>query len=312
MSNPVRIMRWIGGKSRLSTQLRAVMDVEHSVFAEPFLGGGGFFLNRSVIGARQIINDLDDGIYSIWRVIGSDRYHEFANNFSNFPISDDVFRKFKGIRKKGFPCCSEMEKALMTYYLTVYSFNGGTRNMEYGHKPEEWEEMRAKALRRLRSSLERAHFQASNSEIYNTDARVIIAAYKDNPDALIYIDSPYVYELMGDMKNPYNTAFTTEDQISLLTLIRDAKAKVCVSGYRGGSLLYDRYLNRDTDWHVYKIGEVTRSAGMYTAIKGDTHNKVSEFVWTNYEVPAKASFFVNTFDLALTYGEIAEYQAKVA
>ena len=114
------------------------------------------------------------------------------------------------------------------------------------------------------------------------------------------------------MKNPYNTAFTTEDQISLLTLIRDAKAKVCVSGYRGGSLLYDRYLNRDTDWHVYKIGEVTRSAGMYTAIKGDTHNKVSEFVWTNYEVPAKASFFVNTFDLALTYGEIAEYQAKVA
>ena len=97
-------------------------------------------------------------------------------------------------------------------------------------------------------------------------------------------------------------------------MIKNAGAKICISGYRGGSLLYDRYLNKDTGWHTYMIGEVTRSAGMYGAKKGNPYNKAQEFIWTNYDVPGGASNFFNTYDFALDWDDIGDFmeQRKMA
>jgi site-specific DNA-adenine methylase len=300
-------MQWIGGKARLSSQLRAALNVEHTVMVEPFLGGGGLFLNRCVLNSRHIINDLDEGLYSFWKVIGSNRYGEFVYKFSNFPISRELFEVFKAIRGNGYTGCDDMKKALITYYLVVYSFNGNMKHLIYNKKPDLWDKVKTKQISRLKDNIYRAHLQASNVDIYNTDARVVIAAYKDNSDALIYIDSPYVYELMGDRKDLYGEVFGNKDQVEMLELIQDSKAKVCISGYRGKSLLYDRYLNRDTGWHTYKLGCVTRSAGTFHAKKNNKHNKADEFIWTNYEVPKEAVYEFNTFDFSLDYADIEEY-----
>jgi len=307
-------MQWAGGKSRLAPQLREALNVGHKIMVEPFLGAGGLLLNRSTWDADQVVNDLDSGIYSIWKTIGSSRYKEFAEKVSKFPISPEIFDKCRAIKKNGFEGFDIMERAVITYYLVIYSFNGRMQSMSFRNKPGEWRELKEKKMLRLFKNIHIAHSQASQARILNTDARVVIAAYKDNPDALIYIDSPYVYELMGKKKDLYGEGFTTNDQIQMLNMIKNAGAKICISGYRGGSLLYDRYLNKDTGWHTYMIGEVTRSAGMYGAKKGNPHNKAQEFIWTNYDVPGGASNFFNTYDFALDWDDIGDFmeQRKMA
>ena len=314
MSENIVLMQWAGGKSRLAPQLREALNVEHKIMVEPFLGAGGLLLNRSTWDADQVVNDLDNGIYSIWKTIGSSRYMEFVEKVSKFPISPEKFDSFKEKKKSGFRGCNLMERAVYTYYLVVYSFNGRMQSMSFRNKPGEWKGLKEKRMLRLFKNIHIAHSHVSQARILNTDARVVIAAYKDNPDALIYIDSPYVYELMGKKKNLYGEEFTTEDQIQMLEMLKNARAKICISGYRGGSLLYDRYLNKDTGWHTYMIGEVTRSAGMYSATKGDSHNKVREFIWTNYDVPQSASNFFNIYDFALDWDDIGCYmeQRKMA
>ena len=301
------IMNWQGGKVRLADKLNRVLNVRHKVYIEPFLGSGGLFLNREISGAKEIINDLDIGICSLWKTLAGDRYREFMESFCTLSVEPKRFNNYKIQKNMGYPDSNTFQKALVIYYLTVYSFNGDMRSMVYKNSPEMHEEMGKKARTRLMENVENAHIRASNATILNKNAIDIIKEYKDNLEALIYIDPPYVHELMGDRKDLYNIRFSTSEQKALLELIMNAKAKICISGYRGGSLLYDQYLNKETGWHTYLLGEVTRSAGMYRAQKGNSHNKAQEFIWTNYALPETASYSVNSVDLALSIKEVEFY-----
>lgn len=305
-----KIMTWQGGKYRMAQKLNAALSVSHELFIEPFVGAGGMFLNKRLDGAKSIINDLDEGVYSLWRVLAGDDYKKFCDAFCDMEISVATFNSYLNQLKEGYPNKTEMEKALILYYLTVYSYNGGMRSLPYKNKQKEWNCRKDHAIARLEDNLEEAHSRAASASIYNRDGLCIISSYKDNRDALLYLDSPYVYELMGARKDLYNIPFPTEKQIKMIELVRGAKAKICISGYRGGSLLYDRYLNRDTGWHVYVLGDVTRSAGMYGATKGNKHNKAREFIWTNYELPANAAHIIDSADYALTLEEISFWDAK--
>ena len=301
------IMQWQGGKCRLADNLNKALDIPHEVYVEPFVGSGGLFLNRDTYTAHQVINDLDEGVYSLWKTLRGNEYKEFAHRFCELPLSPNYFDNFKIQRDSGYPDNTEFQKALIFYYLTVYSFNGDMKSMGYKNNVVKHREMKEFAEKRLLRNIENAHLRAKDAHIYNRNALSVINEYKDNHKALIYIDSPYVYELMGDKKDLYNIRFSTSDQVRMMELIRDASAKICISGYRGGSLLYDKYLNRDSGWHTYLIGKVTRSAGMYKAVKGSSHNIVSEFIWTNYELPVSASYHFNSYDFALSRAEIDEY-----
>ncbi len=301
------LMHWQGSKYRLADKLNSVLNVTHDIYVEPFMGSGGLFLNREITGAKEVINDLDAGVYSLWKTLAGNRYREFTKTFCNIPLDYKHFYNYKLQKDSGYPDNNEFQKALIIYYLTVYSFNGDMKSQRYRNKPEMHKDMENAAKSRLMETVGNAHIRAANATILNENALNIVKEYRDEPNALLYLDPPYVYDLMGDRKDLYNIKFQTSEQEAMLEMITDAKAKICISGYRGGSLLYDGYLNKDSGWHTYSLGEFTRSAGMYRAEKGDPHNKAQEFVWTNYVLPQTASYCVNTVDFALDRREIELY-----
>lgn len=66
------------------------------------------------------------------------------------------------------------------------------------------------------------------------------------------LDPLYVEVLFGQYnKNLYRGKFSDIEQYQMLELIQDAKAKVLLCGYRGGNMLYDKFLNKSTNWHCY-------------------------------------------------------------
>jgi DNA adenine methylase len=70
---PVRpAVAYIGGKRRLGEQLaRRIEAVEHSTYAEPFVGMGGVFFRRRWAPRREVINDISRDVATLFRILAS-------------------------------------------------------------------------------------------------------------------------------------------------------------------------------------------------------------------------------------------------
>lgn len=105
------------------------------------------------------------------------------------------------------------------------------------------------------------------------DAMDMIAKFKDNPNAQIYLDPPYLGRTRaGGFRHIYKheMLYPTEHR-SLLNLIADAKAKILISGY--ADPLYDEML---ADWNTESFTAQTRSGKAAT-----------EWLWFNYDRPTE-------------------------
>ena len=108
----------------------------------------------------------------------------------------------------------------------------------------------------------------------------------ENPSAWIYLDPPYLESLRSDSKLYACDMPDVEDHIDLLKAIRNAKAKIVLSGYWSGrddgSDLYDYYL-LPYGWHRHLLGEFSKGCE-----KGDSKSKGAEWIWTNYDLVKEA------------------------
>lgn len=294
----MKLMQWLGGKFRMLPQFLSMIE-ECEEYYELFIGSGAVFLNKEPSDI-EVICDADSGIAILWKVLGdSDCNKIIYNTIMNLNLSKEQFDELIKMKKLGYKGLSEIEIAVITYYLTVYSFDSNRKNMRNGNFSERWDEMEDAVKRNLEEDWERITRRASNAIILNEDALKVLAVIKDRTNALILLDPPYVPELLGTCKHLYEVRFDEDKQIEMLKLIQDAKAKIILCGYRGASFLYDRYLNKDNGWHCYLVdGEILKACQ-------NTENKdfAQEFVWTNYELPDKAKYAMCVSDWVLTQAE---------
>lgn len=289
-----KIYQYFGSKFRLTNQLTSALPHDR-IYIEPFMGSASIYLNRS-IDAKNILCDQDITITNMWRVVADkEKGEEFKELFLQTPVDNLIFKRCLGEEMEG----TEVEKAVKTYYILVYSFDGNRKNMRYGSKPEKWNSMHEKARRDLLGNWNTWYCHAERAEITNDNALNVIARYKDCEEAVMMLDPPYVKELLGKYcKDLYRSKFSDSEQHELLALIRDAKAKILLCGYRGETYLYDQYLNSASGWHCYCVNDRLNKSCRTTAKKGFA----KEYIWVNYELPADCRYYFPTFDLALEGG----------
>ena len=64
---------WLGGKSRLAKTICPLIDqADHEVYVEPFFGMGSIFLGRNERPRKEVINDRNEEIMNLFRVVQSD------------------------------------------------------------------------------------------------------------------------------------------------------------------------------------------------------------------------------------------------
>lgn len=296
MREVYHVYQYFGSKYRLVNQLTGAL-LHGNVYVEPFAGSAAIYLNRA-LDCKNVLCDHDATITNMWRVVADkEKREEFFELFLNTPVDNQIFKGFMNeeISEKK----TDIERAVMTYYILVYSFDGNRKNMRFGSTPEKWNAMREKAVRDLKSNWTTWYSHAEKAEIINDNALKIIRRYKDREDVVMMLDPPYVKELIGKYcKDLYRSKFSDSEQHELLGLIRDARAKILLCGYRGGTLLYDQYLNKDSGWHCYCINDRLNKSCRTTAKKGFA----KEYIWVNYELPADCRYYFPTFDLALEGG----------
>lgn len=246
---------------------------EKMVYLEPFLGSGAVFFNKRP-SAVETINDLDSDVVNLFQIL-RERPEDLKRVLELTPYSREE-------HDKSFePCEDPLEKARRFMVKTTQSIGAklghgkcGWRNhkqMKIGGTACKWAgitETINEAAFRLRGS-------ATNLvQIEKMDALLLIKRY-NTPDALIYIDPPYV---RSSRKSGalYSHEMTDEDQKRLLEIIVSSKAKIIISGY--DNAMYNEILK---GWKTDTTMSQTTSTEM-----------AYEKIWMNYDPPAEQiSFF---------------------
>lgn len=127
-------------------------------------------------------------------------------------------------------------------------------------------------------------------KIFNVDALDLLECYVDNEKVFAFLDPPYRHDLRGKNANKiYKCELSEIQQIRLLKIIRNAKAKILLCGYKAekGTDLYDAYL-LPYGWKCYKLMDVPKSAQNKA-----TRDIATEYVWCNYELPIWSGYYIS-------------------
>jgi len=189
----------IGGKTKLVPFLLSILP-KHSTYVEAFVGGGSLFFAKP-LAERNVINDLDKDIISMY---------EDIRDISSIPFSFDETNMSKEIFNNLLLTTqfnSIEERLFRNLYLTKNSFSGSRKC--YG------ENNRKEPLTYLKRNLPHFQHKLKHSNIHNADYQEIVKEY-DSPNTLFYFDPPY-------SKNKKGWGY--ENEVSLESL-KDTLSKI--------------------------------------------------------------------------------------
>lgn len=279
-----KFFRWYGGKIRMLEKLEALIP-EHQIYMEPFIGSGALALNH-IRSPVEIINDLDGDIANLFRVMSDrEKGNELIERLSHVAYDRTVFDAAREEQKNNFKGYNSIEKAVLTYIMISQSFNaarssfskGGYASTELYHQD-------------MLDNLPRVYERLEHVKIFNVDALDLLECYAGNEEVFAFLDPPYRHDLRGKNANKiYKCELSELQQIMLLKIIRNAKAKILLCGYKAekGTDLYDAYL-LPYGWKCYKLMDVPKSAQNKA-----TRDIATEYVWCNYELPIWSGYYIS-------------------
>lgn len=275
MTAPTRpVLRYHGGKWRLALWIVAHFPA-HRCYVEPF-GGGASVLLRKPRAEREVYNDLDEDVVTLFRVLrdaaGAERLiqqlkltpfarTEFEDAYE--PTTDDVERARRLIVRsyQGFG------SSVFANHAT--GFRDYTREHKRSRYPaQDW----ANYPDALRAAVER--FAAV--VVDRRDAIEVIQRH-DSPGTLFYVDPPYVLSTRASVKGvrqKYAYELDDEYHAKLAGALKACAGMVVLSGYRCD--LYER---------LYPDWQRTDKAAM-----ADGANARTESLWVNPAVTAVSQF----------------------
>ena len=221
------VLRYFGGKNGFSGKIIPYFPEGYQLmtYLEPFCGSSAmlFAKDKSPV---EIINDLDQNIYCLFKVlISSEKFMEFKRLCDLSLYSDQINKEYVKDLKGDI---SEIERAYKFFYINRTSYNGvggfsGSnvirRNM-------------SKSVSDYLSSIDglyETHNRLSSVIIHNTDAFELIKKW-DKESVFMYLDPPY--ELSTRSSGGYKHDMTNDQQDVLLDILNNIKsAKILLSGY---------------------------------------------------------------------------------
>lgn len=260
------IIKYYGGKHYIAKYLLNVIP-EHNLYIEPFFGGGNLFFSKPP-SKMEIINDLSDNIYALYKVIADkDKLKELQQRIELTPYHSKFRSDFKEeLNKKDL---SIEDRAFYYLYVNRSSFNGvgGFSCTKL---------IRNNIIRSVSDylslipHLEQIHNRIRTAIVENRDALELISKY-DAEDVFFYLDPPYVHSTRKSNQK-YMIEMDDEDHERMVDLILKSQSKIMLSGY--DNKIYDRLT--DSGWNKLSLESP------------NTGSESTEYVWLNYDVDYNA------------------------
>lgn len=209
---------WIGGKMKLAkTIIAEIEEIDHSFYAEPFLGMGGVFLRRTKRPKAEAINDINNNVINLFRIV---KLHPEAliKELSEMFPSRTMFDYYLGAN--GSQYYTDIQRASMWLYVVCNSFFG--RGKTFGYDPTRGSKFNIELLNDRIKKIHKRIQTGTIIECLNYDK--FIKKY-DREHTLFYLDPPY----FGFEDDYGKDIFSPEDFDALATQLADIKGKFILS-----------------------------------------------------------------------------------
>lgn len=183
--HPVRpAAGYIGGKRNLAKRLVPLIgSVEHTTYAEVFVGMGGIFLRRTRRPKVEVINDWSEDVSTFFRIL--QRHYVAFLDMLRFQITSRA--GFDRLMKTDPATLTDLERAARFLYLQRLAFGGKVSGRNFGVSPATPARF---DMTKIIPNLEAIHERLSDVTIERLDWSDFIEKY-DRPGTLFYLDPPY-------------------------------------------------------------------------------------------------------------------------
>jgi DNA adenine methylase len=266
-----------GGKYYLSKWI--IEQFPHNyqalTYVEPFCGGISVLLNKER-SAKEIINDIDDGVISILKTL-RDEPKEFIGRMKHVKYCENTFNQALK-RSKEAPDEDYVNRAVNEFIVRRMSRGGMKKAFAWSDRLRGGQPGDVNAWETIIDQLPAISDRLQGVIILREDFRKISEVW-DEEDSLLYLDPPYLPSTRSDgAQEVYDKEMTVEDHIAMLNMIKNSRGKVVLSGYQ--STLYTRMLNKE-NWRCKKKNIANNSS------QTKTKARRTECLWLNY--PAKSA-----------------------
>lgn len=225
MRSPIK---YFGGKNGFANKILDYFPNNYTQldYVEPFCGSAAMLFHKEK-SPIEVINDIDENIYSLFTVlIDKIKFEEFKNLCDLTPYSEQLNKEFSQDLKGKL---STIERAYKFFYVNRSCYNGlgGFSNSSVIRRNM------SKSVSDYLSaidSLYEIHNRLSSVIVFNQDALQLIKKW-DKPNVFMYCDSPYANETRSAGR--YKHDFTDEMQdLYLKTILEVKDANLLISGYK--------------------------------------------------------------------------------
>ena len=201
-----------GGKSKLKDKIRRMIP-KHSTYIEPFVGGGSVFFSAAADpNIKEIINDKDKDIISVYADT-----KKINDPIIDIPvISKETFNRLKN--QKSFS--STRERLKRNLLMSLYAFRAGRQTFAPSKAAENMERTGAGGRQK---DMTKYKERLKNTRILNQDYKSVIKKY-DNANAFIYLDPPY--STASANKDYNDNDINIED---IIRVLKEVKGKFILS-----------------------------------------------------------------------------------
>ena len=175
---------YVGGKRQLARRLADRIEaVEHRIYAEPFVGLGGVFLQRRFAAPVEIVNDRSRDVVNLFRIL--QRHIEPFMQMLQFQITSRA--DFDRLLASEPETLTDLERAARFLYLQRTAFGGKVAGRTFGISLSSSARF---DVVKLRETLLAISERIAGVTIENLDFAEFIRRF-DRPDTLFYLDPPY-------------------------------------------------------------------------------------------------------------------------
>lgn len=264
------VIRYFGGKGNMFNNIITEFPEKGSyvMYVEPFAGSYSIGLHtpEDRIAPIEIFNDLDDNVYSLYKVIRDKELYPKFKEMCDLSVYSEAQRKeYKEKLKDGE--LSLLDRAFMFFYVNRTSHNGIggfsvntiiRRNM-------------SKSVSDMLSCIDRMdvfHQRVSRLIVMKRDALELIEQY-DRDNVFFYCDPPYIHDTRGETR--YAVEMENEGHEKFIDLCLKSSAKFLISGY--DHPIYDRLVENGWKKIQFDVNTVDGTRKAKTKI---------ETLWKNY------------------------------
>ncbi|PCI45958.1 MAG: DNA methyltransferase [Alphaproteobacteria bacterium] len=203
--HPVKpVAPYQGGKIRLAKRIiQMINQIDHTTYAEVFVGMGGIFFRRTQAPKAEVINDYSRDVANLFRILNN-HYAPFIDMFRYQLTGRNEFAR---LLAQNADSLTDLQRAARFLYLQRTTFGGKASKQTYGVSSDRPARFN---LTKLEPMLQDVHERLSGVVIECLDWKIFIDKY-DKHGTLFYLDPPYF-----NCEDDYGTGMFSQEQFKLM------------------------------------------------------------------------------------------------